>query len=38
VSPTKVIGRMDLLPTTIDEGIAGLGGQTGEMLPESGMV
>jgi hypothetical protein len=29
---------MDPLPTTIDEGIAGLGGQKMEMLPRSGMV
>jgi hypothetical protein len=26
MSPTEVTGRMDLLPTTMDEGIVGLGG------------
>jgi hypothetical protein len=33
VSPTKMTGRMDPLPTTIDEGIAKLGGRKREMLP-----
>jgi hypothetical protein len=35
VSPTEVTDKTDLLPTTIDEGIAGLGGQKREMLPGS---
>jgi hypothetical protein len=38
VSPTQVTGRMGPLPTTIDEGIAGLGGRKREMLLGSGMV
>jgi hypothetical protein len=38
ISPIKVIVRIDLLTTTIDEGIAGLGGQKREMLPGSGVV
>jgi hypothetical protein len=38
VSPTKVTGRMDLLPTMMDEGIIGLGGQKREMLLGSDVV
>jgi hypothetical protein len=38
VSPTEVTGRTDPLPTTIDEGIARLGGRKREMLPGSGVV
>jgi hypothetical protein len=34
---TEVIGRMDLLPTTIEEGMSGLGGRKREMLPGSGV-
>jgi hypothetical protein len=33
VSPTEVTGRTNSLPTIMDEGIAGLGGQKREMLP-----
>jgi hypothetical protein len=38
VPPTEVIGRTNLLPTTMDEGIARLGGQKREMLPRSSVV
>jgi hypothetical protein len=38
VSPNEVTGRTNTLPTTIDEGIIGLGGQNREMLSGSGMV
>jgi hypothetical protein len=38
VSPTEATGRMDLLPTMMDEGITGLGGRKRVMLPRSGVV
>jgi hypothetical protein len=38
MSPTEVTGRMDLLPTTMDEGIVGLGGRKREMLSRSGAM
>jgi hypothetical protein len=38
VSPTKVTGRTDPLPTMINEGIAGLGGRKREMLLVSSVV
>jgi hypothetical protein len=38
MSPTEMTDRTDSLPTTIDEGIAGLGGQKREMLPGSVIV
>jgi hypothetical protein len=38
MSSTEVIGRTDMLPTMIDEGIVGLGGQKREMLLGSSMV
>jgi hypothetical protein len=38
MSPTEVTGRMDPLPTMMDEGIIGLGSQKMEMLPRSGVV
>jgi hypothetical protein len=33
MSPIEVRGRIDLLPTTMDESTVGLGGQKREMLP-----
>jgi hypothetical protein len=36
MSPIEVIGKMDLLPTMMDEGIARLGGRKREMLLGSG--
>jgi hypothetical protein len=33
MSPTEVIGRIDPLPTMIDEGTLGLGDRKREMLP-----
>jgi hypothetical protein len=38
MSPIEVIGRIDLLPTMMDEGTAGLSGQKREMLPGLGVV
>jgi hypothetical protein len=38
VLPTKVIGRMDPLPTTMDGGTTILGGRTREMLSGLGVV
>jgi hypothetical protein len=38
VSLTDVTGRMNPLPTTMDEGTTGLGGQKREMLLRSGVV
>jgi hypothetical protein len=38
MSPTEVTSKMGSLPTTIDEGITGLGGRKREMLPGSSVV
>jgi hypothetical protein len=38
VSPTKVTSRTDPLSTTIDEGIAEVGGRKRKMLPGSDVV
>jgi hypothetical protein len=38
VSPTEETSRMDPLPTTIDEGMVGLGGRKREMLAGSDVV